>query len=112
MRRGEIWWASLRAPAGSDPGHRQPVVVVQANEFTDSRIATVICAAVTGNERLAAAPGNVVLGGRTTGLRSGSVVNVSQLVTMNKSVLSERIGRLSASTLEELDAGLRLVLAL
>ena len=112
MRRGEIWWASLRAPAASDPGYRRPVVIVQANEFTDSRIATVICAAVTSNEKLAAAPGNVVLGGRGTGVRSGSVVDVSQLVTMNKSVLSERIGRISGASLEEFDAGLRLVLAL
>lgn len=112
MQRGEIWWASLRAPTGSDPGYRRPVVVVQADEFTRSRIATVICAAVTSSERLAAAPGNVSLPGRGTGLRAGSVVNVSQLVTLNKAVLTEKIGRVPPASLEELDAGLRLVLAL
>lgn len=112
MRRGEIWWASLKAPRGADPGYRRPVVVVQSNEFNDSRIATVICAAITSNERLAAAPGNVRVGGRGTGVRSGSVVNVSQLVTLDKSVLTQRIGRLSSQTVSELESGLRLVLSL
>jgi mRNA interferase MazF len=87
-------------------------VVVQSNEFNDSRIATVICAAITSNERLAAAPGNVRVGGRGTGVRSGSVVNVSQLVTLDKSVLTQRIGRLSSQTVSELESGLRLVLSL
>lgn len=112
MRRGEVWWASLQAPKGSDPGYRRPVVVVQANEFNESRIATVICAVVTSNERLAAAPGNVRIGGKGVGVRAGSVINVSQLVTLDKAVLTERIGRLTGSSLEELDAGIRLVLAL
>lgn len=112
MRRGEVWWASLKAPKGSDPGYRRPVVVIQADEFTDSRIATVICAAVTSNDRLAAAPGNVRLTGRSAGVRAGSVVNVSQLITLNKTVLTERIGRLSGQSIQELDVGLRLVLSL
>jgi mRNA interferase MazF len=112
MRRGEVWWASLRAPKGSDPGYRRPVVVVQANEFNESRISTVLCVVVTSNERLAAAPGNVRISGRSTGIRSGSVLNVSQLITVDKMSLTERIGRLSAPTLEAMDAGLRLVLAL
>lgn len=112
MRRGEVWWASLQAPKGSDPGYRRPVVVVQANEFNESRIATVLCAVVTSNERLAAAPGNVRIGGKGAGVRSGSVINVSQLITLSKTMLTERVGRLSNTTLEELDSGLRLVLAL
>src|SRR5688572_8243854 len=112
MRRGEVWWASLRTPKGSGPGYRRPVVIVQANEFTASRIATVLCVVVTSNERLAAAPGNVRIGGRGTGVRSGSVLNVSQLITLDKVALTERIGRLSSQTLEALDSGLRLVLAL
>ncbi len=112
MRRGEVWWASLKPPKGSDPGYRRPVVVVQANEFNESRIGTVICAVVTSNESLAAAPGNVKIGGRTAGVRSGSVVNVSQLITVDKPALTEKIGRLSESSLADLDSGLRLVLAL
>jgi mRNA interferase MazF len=112
MRRGEVWWASLKAPAGSSPGFRRPVVVVQANEFSESRIATVICAAVTSNERLSQAPGNVTLRGRGIGVRAGSVVNVSQLVTLNKALLTERIGRLPTDLMEQIDTGLRLVLAL
>ena len=112
MRRGEIWWASLQSPKGSSPGFRRPVVIVQANEFTESRIATVICATITGNERLAIAPGNVRVAGRGVGVRAGSVVNVSQLVTLDKTALTERIGRLSEQMLESLDAGLRLVLSL
>ena len=112
MQRGELWWASMRAPKGSGPGFRRPVVVIQANEFTQSRLATVLCAVVTSNERLAMAPGNVRLGGKGTGVRSGSVIDVSKIATLNKSELTDKIGRLSKTTLEELDTGLRLVLAL
>jgi len=112
MRRGELWWASLRSPTGSDPGYRRPVLIVQVNEFTDSRIGTVICAAVTRNERLAAAPGNVVLDTRQAGLRGKSVINVSQIATVDKAVLTDRIGRVSPSTMNDVEAGLRLALSL
>ena len=112
MRRGEIWWASLREPRGSEPGYRRPLVVVQSDDFTESRIQTIIGAAVTTNTRLALAPGNVLLRKKGSGLARDSVVNVSQLVTLNKSFLTERIGRLSPAQLQQLNEGLRLVLEL
>lgn len=112
MRRGEIWWASLRAPRGSEPGYRRPVLVVQSDSFNASRIGTVICAVVTSNLRLGAAPGNVRLGRKAAGLPRESVVNVSQLVTLNRSALTERTGRLDAKRMLEVEEGLRLVLTL
>jgi mRNA interferase MazF len=87
-------------------------VIVQANDFTESTIRTVIGAVVTTNTRLAMAPGNVLLRRRETGLRSDSVANVSQLVTVSKELLTEKTGHLSPATLQRLDEGLRLVLSL
>ena len=112
MKRGELWWASLREPTGSEPGYRRPVAIVQSDDFTISRIDTIIGAAVTSNTRLALAPGNVFLRRREAGLPRDSVINVSQLLTLDKALLTERIGRLSPHRLQELDAGLRLALAL
>jgi mRNA interferase MazF len=112
VKRGEIWWASLPAPHGSSPGYRRPVVVVQSNDFNESRIQTVVIAAITSNLSLARAPGNVPVSRRGTGLSRKSVVNVSQLLTLTKSLLTERIGRLDSGSLRRLDDGLRLVLAL
>ncbi len=112
MRLGEIWWADLPDPGGSGPGYRRPVVVVQSDEFNRSLIRTVVVAAVTSNKRLAAAPGNVAIGRRGTGLGRESVVNVSQVLTLDKRVLNDRAGRLSSTKLREVQDGLRLVLAL
>jgi mRNA interferase MazF len=112
MRRGELWWASLQPPVGSGPGFRRPLLVVQSDEFNDSTIRTTICAVVTSNLRLAEAPGNVRLRRRAAGLLRESVVNVSQLVTVDKSVLTSRIGRVTAETLRDVEAGIRLVLSL
>jgi mRNA interferase MazF len=112
VRRGELWWASLPEPTGSGPGFRRPVVVIQADSFNASRIRTVLAAVVTSNLRLAEAPGNVLLKARTTRLKRDSVANVSQLVTLDRSLLTLRIGRLPAEQLQELDEGLRLVLDL
>ncbi|MGE0827249.1 MAG: type II toxin-antitoxin system PemK/MazF family toxin [Candidatus Binatia bacterium] len=112
MKRGEVWWASLQLPTGSEPGYRRPVVIIQSDDFTASRIDTIIAAAVTSNTRLAFAPGNVVLRRREAGLPRDSVINVSQLLMLDKAVLTERIGRLSPRRLQELDIGVRLVLAL
>jgi len=111
VRRGEIWWASLPAPQGSSPGYRRPVVVIQSNDFNESPIQTVVIAAITSNLALAGAPGNFALV-RGTGLSRKSVVNVSQLLTVSKSVFTERIGRLDDGSLRQLDEGLRLVLKL
>ena len=110
--RSEIWWASLPDPIGSEPGYRRPVVVVQADEFNHSRINTVVVVMLTSNLRLAEAPGNVLLSARVTGLDKPSVANVSQVLTLDKNFLTERVGKLSANMMTELEAGLRLVLDL
>jgi len=112
VRRGEIWWAPLPAPQGSSPGYRRPVVIIQSNDFNESAIHTVVIAAITSNLALAVAPGNFAISVRGTGLTRKSVVNVSQLLTVTKSMLTERIGRLDDDSLRQLDNGLRLVLAL
>jgi mRNA interferase MazF len=112
IRRGEVWWASLPDPTGSGPGYRRPVLVVQADEFNESRIRTVVVAAFTSNLRLGAAPGNVLCRRSDTGLRKDSVVIISQLLTLDKSLLSARIKALPASVMHSVEAGLRLVLGL
>lgn len=112
IRRDEIYWASLPEPVGSGPGYRRPVVVVQDNRFNDSRIGTVIVAAVTSNLHLSEAPGNVFLSSHDSGLPHNSVVNVSQLLTVDKSLLSERVGPLSSEFIRSIDDGLRLVIGL
>lgn len=111
-RRGEVWWASLRPPRGSEPGHPRPVLVIQSNQFNDSLLQTVVVAAITSNLRLADAPGNVRLRPSDTGLTKPSVVNVSQVLTLSKRFLGERAGRLPASSMNRVAEGLRLVLAL
>ena len=112
MYRGEIWWANLPAPAGSEPGYRRPVLIVQDDIFNQSRISTVIVAAITSNTRLAEAPGNVLLSPQASGLPKESVVNVSQLLTLDKRFLTERVGALPAQFQESVDEGLRSVLYL
>jgi mRNA interferase MazF len=112
VRRGEIWWAALPRPRSSGAGKRRPVVVVQSDAFNRSRIQTVIVAVITSNTRLAAAPGNVRLTMRQSGLSKESVINVSQLITIDKTYLREGIGQLSSNKLDELEEGLRLVLQL
>lgn len=112
MKRGELWWAELPEPAGSGPGYRRPVLVIQSDDFNRSRIRTVVGAAVTTNLNLADAPGNVILPRRATGLPRQSVINVSQVVTLDKQFLSERVGRVTDEVLRRVDDGLRLVLSL
>ena len=112
MRRGEIWWASLGEPHGSAPGFRRPVLVVQSNDFNESAIRTSICAAISSNMRLADAPGNVRVTRRVSGLPHDSVINVSQLITLDKQILTENVGRLPAQSMRDVEAGIKLVLAL
>ena len=112
MRRGEIWWASLPEPTGSGPGFRRPLLIVSADSFNQSYINTVIAAVITSNLRLAEAPGNVRLPVRGTGLERPSVVNVSQIITVDRSFLTERLGKLNSQLLTEVENGLRLVLSL
>ena len=112
MQRGDIYWASLRPPAGSEPGYRRPVLIVQDDDFNKSRIKTVVVAVLTTNLRLRAAPGNVFLTKRATRLVKDSVVNVSQVVTLDKSFLTEQISTISRNKMSDVDDGLRLVLNL
>lgn len=111
-RRGEIWWAALGRPEGSEPGYRRPVVILQIDEFNESPIRTVVVATLTSNTRLAQAPGNVLCRRRDTGLSKPSVVNVSQVATIDKSRLLERAGTLPVRFLAQVEDGLRLVLGL
>ena len=112
MKRGELWWASLSAPTGSGPGFRRPVVIVQSNPFNQSRIATVVAVVVTSNLALADAPGNVRVAKAESGLARPSVVNVSQLITVDRQLLTQRVRSLPAETMRAIDEGLRLVLGL
>ena len=91
IRRGKIWWANLPDPSGSEPGYRRPVLIVQSDDFNLSRIATIMAVVITSNTRLAQAPGNVLLPHKTTGLLKDSVANVSQVITIDKNFLTERI---------------------
>lgn len=112
MKRGEVWWASLPAPVGSGPRMKRPVLVVQSNPFNESRIATAIVAVITSNLALAEAPGNVRVDKADSGLSKASVVNVSQVLTIDRSLLSARVRALPAEAMQRVDEGLRLVLAL
>ena len=112
VSRGEIWWADLPEPRGSEPGYRRPVLVIQANSFNRSRIQTVIVAVISSNLRLAEAPGNVLLPAKVSGLPHDSVVNVSQLLTLDRSFLTEAVDKLPGRLLAEVDMGLKLALEL
>jgi mRNA interferase MazF len=110
ISQGEIWWADLPAPTGSGPGFRRPVAVVQGDALNQSRISTVVCVPLTNNLKWALAPGNVSLSARITGLPKNSVANVSQLISLDKSLLTERVGKLPRPKLELLLSGIDLVL--
>jgi len=112
VNRGEIWWAELAEPIKSQPGFRRPVLVIQSDTFNQSKISTVICAVITSNLRLSEAPGNVLLLARTRGLSKDSVINVSQIITVDKSFLTEKIGELNQKLINKLEEGLELVLSL
>src|SRR5262245_47322876 len=110
ITRGDVCWADMSDAIGSEPGFRRPVVVVQGDALNRSRIATVVCVPLTSNLAWADAPGNVLLRGRDTGLPKDSVANVSQIVTLDRDVLTERVGRLSRKQLLLLYAGIDVVL--
>lgn len=112
ITRGSVWWADLGDPAGSEPSFVRPVVVVSADTYNRSAIATVTVAAITSNLTLARAPGNVRLAKREAGLPKPSVVNVSQVVTIGKDTLVDRLGELNSARLSDVDDGLRQALAL
>jgi len=112
IHRGEIWWASLPEPSGSEPGFRRPLLVISANSFNESRINTVIAVVITSDLRLADAPGNVRLPVRGTGLSKPPVANISQIVTVDKTCLTQRVGKLTPRLLAEVEQGVGLVLSL
>lgn len=112
IKRGELWWADLPEPVASEPGYARPVLVVQSDDFNRSRIATAIVVVITSNLKLAQAPGNVLLPQKATGLPKDSVANTSQVLTIDKSFLSEKIGDLSNHLLIQVEDGLRLVMDL
>ena len=112
IQRGEIWWASLPESTRSEPGYRRPVLVVQSDDFNRSRFATVIALVITSNISLAQAPGNAFLPEKLTRLPKDSVANVSQIVTADKSLLTEKIGVLPPSVMDQIERGLHLVLHL
>ncbi len=112
MQRGEIWWADLPTPVASEPGYRRPILIIQSDEFNRSRIRTVIAAVLTTNLRLAEAPGNILVTTGETGLPQDSVVNISQVITVDKSFLMEQVSQVSDRVMLLVDEGLRLVLAL
>ena len=108
--QGEIWWAELPEPTGSGPGFRRPVIVVQGDAINRSRIGTVVCVPLTSNVKWADAPGNVLLLRRLTGLSKDSVANVSQLLTLDKSLLTERVGKLPDAKVDLILSGIDIIL--
>lgn len=112
LGRGDIWWADLPEPVGSVPGYRRPILVVQSDPFNRSRLATVTVVALTANLRLVDAPGNVLIPSRESGLPRDSVANVSQVLTLDRGRLTERVRRLSSRVLAQVNDGLRLALVL
>jgi mRNA interferase MazF len=110
ITQGDVWWADLPEPTGSGPGWRRPVVVVQGDPFNRSRLATAICVPLTSNLDWAEAPGNVLLPARSTGLPRDSVANVSQVTSLDREILTERVGKLPKRQLELVLLGIDLVL--
>lgn len=110
MVRGEIWWANLPRPAGSKPAKRRPVLIVQSDSFNRSSINTVICVAITSNTDLASLPGNLLLEKAVSGLEKTSVANFSQIVTIDKADLTERVAMLPKQMIGKVNNCLKTVL--
>lgn len=110
ISQGEVWWANLGEPAGSGPGYRRPVVIVQCDALNQSRVNTVVCVPLTSNLKWEDAPGNMLLTARATGLPKASIANVSLLVAIDQRELSECVGKLARRGLEQVLAGIDVVL--
>ncbi|HVL79543.1 MAG TPA: type II toxin-antitoxin system PemK/MazF family toxin [Sphingomicrobium sp.] len=110
VAQGEVWWADLGDPGGSEPGYRRPVIVVQGDAFNRSRIATAVCVPLTSNLKWAAAPGNVLLRARDTGLEKDSVANVSLVIAVDRLALTERVGKITQRKLDRVLTGIDVVL--
>jgi len=109
MIRGEIWWADLGMPLGSEPGFKRPVVIIQDDLFNQSRIQTTIVASITSNLNLAEAPGNIYLEKSESGLSRDGVINISQISTLDKTRLKNKIGTLTIDTIRKINSGLKLI---
>ncbi len=112
IKRGDIWWAKLPEPVGSGPGYKRPLLIIQSNEFNKSKINTIIAVVITSNLRLAAAPGNILLSIKRSKLPKESVINISQVITIDKALLTETVDDLASSIIAQVDEGLQLVLKL
>ena len=112
IQRGEIWWANLSEPSGSGPGYRRPVLIIQADNFNKTNLNTSIAALITTKLDLAEMRGNVLLKKSQSSLPKDSVVNVTQIFTVDKRLLLEFVGTLSERKMEQVEKGLRLVLSL
>jgi mRNA interferase MazF len=112
LARGDVWWADLPDPQGSEPGYRRPLLIVQNDLFNRSRLRTVLVVVLTGNLRLVDAPGNVLVPAKASGLPRDSVANVSQVITIDRNALTDRVGRLPGTLIDQVANGLRLALAL
>jgi len=110
IAQGHVYWANIPEPTGSGPGFRRPVLVVQGDAFNRSRLRTVVCVPLTSNLRWAEAPGNVLLSAKATGLPKDSVANSSQLITLDRTLLTEEVGKLSKRQLDLILAGIDIVL--
>ena len=110
IAQGEIWWADFGEPRGSAPGYVRPVVVVQGDNFNQSRIATILCVPLTTNMKWAASPGNLLLKSHQTGLDKDSVANASQLTSLDRSELMERVGKLPSRLVAGIHEGIDIVL--
>ena len=109
ISQGDVWWASLPEPVGSGPGFDRPVLILQGDAFNRSRIATIVVLPLTSNLRLAEMPGNVLLLAQQTGLPRDSVANVTQIIAIDRSLLDERIARLTPPQLEPIWKGIDLL---
>ncbi len=112
VERGEVWWADLGEPIGAEPGYRRPIVIVQSDAFNRSRIETTVALIITSNLQLLDAPGNVLIRAKESGLPKDSVANVTQLATVDRAMLTERVGRVPRRLMARIDDGLHLVLSL
>ena len=112
MERGTVWWAQLPEPIASEPGFRRPVIIIQSDAFNRSRIRTIVAVVLTSNLCFAEAPGNVLIPATDSGLPKDSVANVSQIITLDRTFLTEKCGRMSSRIMKAVDDGIRLVLSL
>ncbi|MCK5521135.1 MAG: type II toxin-antitoxin system PemK/MazF family toxin [Candidatus Marinimicrobia bacterium] len=112
MQKGEIWWASLPLPRRSEPGKKRPVLILQSDHFNKSKINTIICAIITSNTDLSGVPGTITLSKRESNLSKKSIVNLSQIVTLDKSYLSDYVVMLPGQKMNEIERELKIVFSI